>query len=135
RMSGYPAKPRSFDWVGNGPHLATSGADKAVCWPFHFKDGPMGQGALCVADGGKQLATIVRGLPGQPTVLAGFQDGAVLMSDLDEWAETRVVRGSTGVEVTAIAVTSSLSHILIGDAEGQVLWSKLLMGGGNARFI
>ena len=135
RMSGYPAKPRTFDWVGSEPHLATSGADKAVCWPFHFKDGPMGQGALCVADGGKQLATTVRGLPGQPTVLVGFQDGAVLMSDLDEWAETRVVRGSTGVEVTAIAVTRSLSHILIGDADGQVLWSALQMGGEHARLV
>ncbi len=135
RMSGYPAKPRTFDWVGDGPHLATSGADKAVCWPFLLKDGPMGQGPICVADGGKQYATMVRGLPGQAAVLAGFQDGAVLMSELDEWAETRVVRGSTGVEVTAIAVTSSLSHILIGDAEGQVLWSKLQTGGEHARLV
>ena len=95
----------------------------------------MGQGALCVADGGKQLATIVRGLPGQSTVLAGFQDGAVLISDLDEWAETRVVRGSTGVEVTAIAVTSSLSRVLIGDAEGHVLWTRLLAGGKHAGLV
>ena len=135
RMSGYPAKPRSFDWVGDGPHLATSGADKAVCWPFNLKNGPMGQGALCVADGGKQLATYVRGLPGQPAVLVGFQDGAVLMSELEEWAETRIVRGSTGVDVTAIAVTNSLSYILIGDAEGQVLWSKLPAGTKNARLV
>ena len=32
----------------------------------------------------------------------------MLLSELEEWAETRVVRGSTGVEVTAIAVTNSL---------------------------
>ena len=132
RMSGYPAKPRAFDWAGDAPHLATSGADQAVCWPFDFKDGPMGRAPLCVACGGKQLATMVRALPGRPVVLAGFQDGAVLMSELDEAAEARVLRGSTGVEVTAIAVTDSLSHVLIGDANGSVLWAPLRTGGENA---
>ena len=133
RMSGYPAKPRALDWVGAGPHLATSGADSAVCWPFHFKDGPMGQKPLCVAHGGKQIATMVRGLPGQEAVLAGYQDGAVLMSELDEDAEEFVLRGTTGVEVTALAVTDSLSRILIGDAAGGILWAPLRKGDGNAR--
>ena len=130
RMSGYPAKPRALDWVGDAPHLVTSGADRAVCWPFHFKDGPMGQAPLCVADGGRQLATMVRGLPGQEAVLAGFQDGAVLMSEVKEDSEDFVLRGSTGVEVTGIGVTPSLSHVLIGDAEGTVLWAPLRKGGG-----
>jgi len=125
RMSGYPAKPRALDWVGEGPHLVTSGADSAVCWPFHFKDGPMGQAPLCVAHGGKQLSTMVRGVPGQEAVLAGYQDGAVLMSELKEDAEDWVVRGTTGVEVTAMAVTDSLSHIFIGDANGAALWVPL----------
>ena len=133
RMSGYPAKPRALDWVGDGPHLATSGAGAAVCWPFHFKDGPMGQKPLCVADGGGQLATTVRALPGQEAVMAGFQDGAVLLSEVKEDAEDFVLRGSTGVEVTAIAVTRSLSHILIGDAGGGVLWAPLRKGDGHAR--
>lgn len=131
RMSGYPAKPRTFDWVGDSPHLVTSGADRAVCWPFHFKNGPTGQVPLCVADGGKQIATMVRGLPGQDAVLAGFQDGAVLLSELTEDAEDYVLRGSTSVEVTGIAVTPSLSHVLIGDADGTVLWASLRKGGAN----
>jgi WD40 repeat protein len=133
RMSGYPAKPRALDWAGDGPHLATSGADSAVCWPFSFKDGPMGQAPLCVAHGGKQLATMVRGLPGQAAVLAGYQDGAVLMSELEEDAEDFVLRGTTGAEVTALSVTESLSHILIGDAAGGVLWAPLRKGDGHAR--
>jgi WD40 repeat protein len=133
RMSGYPAKPRALDWVGDGPHLATSGAGSAVCWPFHLKDGPMGQAPLCVAHGGQQLATMVRGLPGQAAVLAGYQDGAVLLSELDDDAEAFVLRGTTGIEVTALTVTESLSHILIGDAAGGILWAPLRIGDGHAR--
>ena len=30
-MSGYPAKVKSLDWVGDTPFLATSGADEAIC--------------------------------------------------------------------------------------------------------
>ena len=85
----------------------------------------MGKAPLCVADGGGPSVTMVRGLPGCPAVLAGFQDGSVLVSELDEAAEPRALRGATGVEVTAIAVTQSLSHILIGDAKGDVLWARL----------
>lgn len=125
QMSGYPAKPRSFSWVGDVPHLATSGADQAICWPFDGRNGPMGRGPLCVAHGGKQLVTCVAALPGQSVVLAGFQDGAVLLSDLDESAKSLLIRGSTGTEVTALAVTSSLSRILIGDADGTILWAPL----------
>ena len=85
----------------------------------------MGKAPLCGADGGGQPVTMVRGLPGCPAVIAGFRNGAVLVSELDEAAEPRVLRGATGVEVTAIAVTESLSHILIGDANGVILWAPL----------
>ena len=43
RMSGYPAKTRSFSWSHDGEWLATSGADACVVWPFQTKDGPMGK--------------------------------------------------------------------------------------------
>ncbi|MBJ3778062.1 WD40 repeat domain-containing protein [Acuticoccus mangrovi] len=128
RMSGYPSKARSVDWVGEVPYLVTSGADQAICWPFGGKDGPMGRGPLCVAYGGKQLATAVVGMPGKSAVLVGFQDGAVLFSELKDDVDGFVVRGSTGVEVTALAVTASHSHILIGDADGGLLWLPLDKG-------
>lgn len=121
-MSGYPAKVRSMAWVGAVPYLATSGAETAVCWPFDGRDGPMGRAPLCVADGGAQRVTSVLGLPGSGVVLAGFRDGAVLLSEAREDAEDRVVRGSTGAEVTALAATPDLGHLLIGDAAGRVLW-------------
>ncbi len=135
RMSGYPAKVKSFSWVGDAPFLATSGAQEAICWPFDGKGGPMGRAPLCVASGGEQLATVVRGLPGEAAVLAGFQDGSVLMSELDDATEAIVLRGATGVEVSAIAVTAAPSHVLIGDVNGSVLWGPLLPEDEHARLV
>lgn len=134
-MAGYPAKIKSFAWVGDTPHLATSGADEAICWPFDGKDGPLGRTPVCVAHGGKQLATCVQAFPGEQAVFAGFRDGAVLLAELDEMKNAIVIRGSTGAEVTAIAVSTSLSHILIGDADGHVLWAPLRAGGAHARHV
>ncbi len=134
-MQGYPSKVKSFAWAGDAPHLVTSGADEAICWPFDGKDGPMGLAPLCVAHGGKRLATCVQSLSGENAVLAGFQDGAVLLAELDEDREPIVIRGSADAEVTAIAITRSLSHVLIGDAKGRVLWAPLWAGGTHARSV
>ena len=131
-MAGYPSKIRSFAWVGGTPHLATSGADEAICWPFDGKDGPMGRKPVCVAYGGEQVATCVQALPGEDAVFVGFRDGAVLMAELDETKDAFVLRGSTDAEVTAIAITPSRSHVLVGDAKGHVLWTPLGSGAGDA---
>ena len=134
-MHGYPAKIKSFAWVGDAPYLVTSGADEAICWPFDGRDGPMGRAPLCVAHGGKRLATCVQSLSEENSVFAGFQDGAVLLAELDEAKESIVIRGSTGAEVTAIAATKSLSHLLIGDAKGSVLWATFWAGDTHARTV
>ena len=95
----------------------------------------MGRNPVCVAHGGKQLATYVQALPGEQAVFAGFRNGAVLLAELDETKNAIVIRGSTGAEVTAIAVSGSLSHILIGDANGHVLWAPLWAGDAHARHV
>ncbi len=132
-MPGYPAKIKSFAWVGDTPHLATSGADEAICWPFDGKSGPMGRPPVCVAHGGKQIATCVQAFPEVRAVLAGFADGAVLLAELDESKSAIVLRGSSGAAVTAIAVSACRSHLLVGDAKGQVLWAPLWAGDPYAR--
>ncbi|MEM9707248.1 MAG: WD40 repeat domain-containing protein [Pseudomonadota bacterium] len=124
-MPGYPAKIKSLTWVGDTPHLVTSGADEAIAWPFDGKDGPMGRKPVCVAYNEDELVTVVQNLPGDEAVFAGFQDGSVLFAKLDDMASARVVRGSTGAEVTAIAVLPSGSDLLIGDSRGNVLWAPL----------
>lgn len=125
RMSGYPSKPRAHVWVGATPHLATGGADQAVCWPFDGRDGPMGRPPVTVADGGRQIVTAIATLPGSEVVLAGFRDGAVLMSEVREGAPAHVLCGSTGSEVTALAVAADLAHLLVGDASGRLRWLPL----------
>ena len=73
-MARYPAKIKSFTWVGDTPHLATSGADEAICWPFDGKFGPMERSPVCVAKNKKQIATYVEALAGEQAVFVGFQE-------------------------------------------------------------
>ena len=134
-MSGYPAKVKSFAWVGNTPYLVTSGANEAICWPFDGKDGPMGRAPVCVAPSKKQIATCVQALTTESAVFAGFRDGSVLLAEIDESKEPIVIKGSSGSAITGISLTSSLSHVLVGDEEGNVLWSTLWAGEMNAKSI
>ena len=134
-MSGYPAKVKSFAWTGNTPFLATSGADEIICWPFDGKFGPMERSPLCVGHNRKQIATYVRSLSDEEAVFAGFRDGSVLLAKLDETTESIAIRGSNGAEVTAIEVSPSKSHVLIGDALGNVLWAPLMSGAEYARNV
>mgnify|MGYP001162736355 CR=1 FL=1 len=122
-MAGYPAKIKSFAWVGETPYLVTSGASEAICWPFDGKDGPMNRSPVCVANGGEQIASCVQAMPSEQAVFTGFKDGTVLLAELDEKKKAIVCREATGVAVTAIAVTDSRSHLLIGDAKGGILWT------------
>jgi hypothetical protein len=124
-MAGYPAKIKSFAWVGDTPYLATSGADEAICWPFDGEDGPMGRAPVSVAHNPRTFATAVQAVHGKPRVLAGFRDGAVLMAELDEAKEPVPIRGSTGIEVTAMTVSIDGTQIFVGDAKGNVLWGAL----------
>lgn len=126
RMSGYPAKVKSFAWVGNAPFLATSGADEAICWPFDGKDGPMGRAPATCAYGGKQICTCVTGLVGHNSVFAGFADGSVLAGRLsaDETLEDLVVKGSSGSAIAALALTPD-GWLFVGEESGRVLWMRL----------
>ena len=108
--------------------MVTSGASEAICWPFDGKEGPLGRKPTCVANGGKQNATFVENLPQENAVFAGFQDGSVVLSEIDETKKSYLVRNATGSEVTAISISNDKSHILIGDAMGNILWSPLWAG-------
>ena len=130
-MAGYPAKVKSFVWVGNTPYLVTSGADEAICWPFDGKDGPLGRAPVCVAHGRKQIATCVYPLSQENAVFTGFRDGSVVLAEIDESKEAINLKGASGAEITAISVTENLSHVLIGDEDGQILWAPLWAGQEN----
>ena len=124
-MSGYPAKIKSFDWVEGTPFLVTSGAHEAVCWPFDGKFGPMERKPVCVASNNNELVTCVTALPGDEALFAGFRDGSVLAAEVGELKEIIPIRKATGSEITAMAISACNTHIFIGDARGDILWTPL----------
>jgi hypothetical protein len=123
-----PFAPNSFAAFTDFLIMVTSGASEAICWPFDGKEGPLGRKPTCVANGGKQNATFVENLPQENAVFAGFQDGSVVLSEIDETKKSYLIRNATGFEVTTISISNDKSHILIGDAMGNILWSPLWAG-------
>ena len=125
RMSGYPAKVKSMDWVGKLPHLASSGAQEAICWPFDGANGPMGQKPLTLCYDGDVLATAVVGLPGHDGLLCGFDNGVVLFSELDAAAQPRVIKRRSGAAITHLVVTPDSGWMLAAAEDGLILWAPL----------
>ena len=125
RMSGYPAKVKSMDWVGKLPHLASSGAGEAICWPFDGANGPMGQKPLTLCYDGDTLATTVVGLPGHDALMCGFDNGVVLYSELDPAAEPRVIKRRSGAAITHLVVTPDTGWMLAAAEDGLLLWAPL----------
>jgi WD40 repeat protein len=116
RMSGYPAKPRSISWSAKGRFLATSGANAAVLWPFHHKDGPMGKPPLQL--GAREvLATRVACHPKEEMVAIGYQDGMIFAVRFAD-AEEAVMRRSGGGPVSALAWDDAGRRLAFGTEQG-----------------
>jgi WD40 repeat protein len=82
RMTGYPGKTRALGFTRNGKWLASSGADSIVLWPF-FGGGPMGKPPTELAGGDGVICTVVACHPAHDAVAAGFEDGLVLVADIN----------------------------------------------------
>lgn len=96
RMTGYPAKVKSFDWSVKGRYLATSGANAAILWPFFGKTGPMGQTPLQLGTRGDNLVTAVSCHPKEDVAAVGYQDGMILMCRIADNAEVLLRRPGKG---------------------------------------
>ena len=132
-MSGYPAKVKSFAWVGE-TFLTTSGADSAVCWPFDGKLAQWSGSGVCRSEKRPTFYLCAR-CAGPECTFAGYKDGSVLLAGINEHSEPLTIRNATGVEVTTISTTQSASHILIGDAQGKILWAPLNEEIKHARYV
>lgn len=116
RMTGYPSKPRSTSWSVKGRFLATSGANAAILWPFHFKDGPMGRPPLQL--GAREvLVTRVACHPREELVAIGYQDGMVLAVRFAD-AEEALLRRPGGGPVSALAWDARGRRLAFGTEEG-----------------
>lgn len=116
RMSGYPSKTRSLAWTAKGRFLATSGANAAILWPFHFKDGPMGREPTQLA-AREVLVTRVASHPREELVAIGYQDGMVMLATIADAKETLLRRPGPG-PVSALAFDQKGARLAFGTEDG-----------------
>ncbi len=116
RMTGYPAKPRSLSWSARGRYLASSGADAAVLWPFHYKDGPQGHQPLQVG-ARDAMVTKVACHPKEELVAVGYRDGAIAFGPFDG-AQGSLMREPGDGPVSALCWDKAGSRLAFGTEEG-----------------
>jgi WD40 repeat protein len=116
RMSGYPAKPRSLSWSAKGRFLASSGANAAILWPFHFKDGPMGKPPLELG-AREALVTRVACNPRQEMVAIGYADGMVMAVRFADSAEV-ILRQPGDGPISALAWNEPGARLAFGTEQG-----------------
>jgi WD40 repeat protein len=116
RMSGYPAKPKSLSWSAKGRFLASSGANAAILWPFHFRDGPMGKPPLQL--GAREvLVTRVACHPKEEILAVGYQDGMIMAVRFADAQEALLRRAGEG-PVSALAWDSGGKLLAFGTEGG-----------------
>jgi len=118
RMTGYPAKVKSFSWSVKGRYLATSGANAAVLWPFFGKTGPMGQTPLQLGARGDSLVTAVVCHPVEEVAAIGYQDGMVIMCRFEDNAEVLLRRAGKG-PVSSLAWDEGGTRLAFGTEAGE----------------
>ena len=118
RMSGYPTKTHSLSFTHKGKWLATSGAESVVLWPF-FGGGPMGKAPTELAGGDGVMCTQVACHPQHEMVAAGFEDGLVLLSDINTGRVVPIAPPGEG-GVSALAWSPAGTHLAFGTETGFV---------------
>ena len=117
KMSGYSAKTKSFSWDKRGRWLATSGADRAVVWPFSGKQGPQGKPPLLYGER-KALVSAVAFHPSEDFLAIGYADGAVLLARFSDQAEMEIDEPGEGA-VSALAWRADGDALAWGDEAGR----------------
>lgn len=116
RMSGYPAKTRSWSWSHDGLWLATSGAEAAIVWPF-AKDGPTGKAPReCGVRPAK--VTCVAFHPKALVLAIGYEDGWVILVRLTDASELLVRAGGDGTPITALGWDKDGKRLVFGSEGG-----------------
>lgn len=118
-MAGYGGKPVSLSWSGDGGHLATSGADGVIVWPFAGKRGPFGQRPLELAPERKALVTAVAFHPEQRRIAYGYRDGFAALIGFSGAPE--MVAEADGEAVTALAWSPDGFRLAVCGDSGRVV--------------
>jgi WD40 repeat protein len=116
RMSGYPAKTQALSFSRTGKWLASSGADAMVIWPF-FGGGPMGKAPLELAGGDSVICTQVASHPKDELVAGGFNDGLVVVADINSSRVLPIAPPEHG-PVSALAWSPDGAFLALGTETG-----------------
>jgi WD40 repeat protein len=120
RMTGYPAKTRSFSWSPDGYWLATSGADACIVWPFRDKDGPMGKAPR---ECGVRQAKVSRVAfhPRALVIAIGYEDGCLLLCRLEDGTEIVVRDPEVAADdaISALVWSHDGGNLLFGTKQGH----------------
>jgi WD40 repeat protein len=117
RMSGYAARVTSLSWTADGEWLATSGAPQLILWPFQGKDGPMGKEPRVLAPADHRVE-VVACHPKDPIVAAGYGNGMVLFTRIEDGAEI-LVRNPGNAPVGALAWSADGRFLSFGTEDGE----------------
>ncbi|WP_062207737.1 WD40 repeat domain-containing protein [Aureimonas sp. AU12] len=118
RMTGYPAKVKSWSWSAKAKYLATSGAPAAILWPFSGRDGPMGKGPLELGTRGDTMVTAVACHPTDDLVGIGYADGMILAVRFSDQREALLRRGG-GSPVSTMGWDAKGRFLAFGSEGGE----------------
>ncbi|WP_162653118.1 WD40 repeat domain-containing protein [Lentilitoribacter sp. Alg239-R112] len=118
KMTGYPAKIKSWSWSVKGKWLVTSGAHSAIAWPFSGKDGPMGKAPMELATRGDTMVTCVACHPQEDVVAIGFADGMILASRFEDSKEAVLRRGGNSA-ISSMGWQSDGRLLAFGSEKGE----------------
>ncbi|TCT06739.1 WD40 repeat domain-containing protein [Aquabacter spiritensis] len=117
RMTGYPARVKSFTFTSDGKWLASSGSGEVILWPFATKEGPMGKQPGMLAPSSTGRVTQVACHPKDPVVAVGYEDGMVLMARISDGAEI-LLRAPDGAAVSCAAWRADGGAVAFGTVKG-----------------
>ena len=119
RMTGYPAKTRSFSWSHDGKWLATSGAEACIVWPFESKDGPMGKGPRECGTRPSRVSRVAFH-PSSLVLAAGYEDGWIMICRLTDGAEllVRATEEKSADAITGLAWSADGRRLVFGARDG-----------------
>jgi len=116
RMTGYPAKVKSWAWDRRGRMLFTGGANRVIGWPFTGRNGPMGREPMEVGPSRDAVVQVVATHPDQDIVAAGTSDGAVWLETIGDPGTSFVMLD--GAKVSALAFSPAGTHLALACEDG-----------------